>query len=242
MAKYRCQANLFLAEGCKVIEELLLSTWQAECLLILEDKLKHLEIWLGSIAPKIPTYILSRSDWGRLSQDETPEGAMAVARRPDQPTVHDALTRGKDHLLLLHEVSNPNNLGAVLRTARWFGFQTVALSEGSVDVTHPKVVRTAMGSLFYLDVLDGLDFKIVLPDVTKYCQLIGTDPRRGLSPHGCAGRTALVFGSESHGLPEKLLEMTTECWRIPGGEKTDSLSLPQAAAIMMYACTKTDPH
>ncbi|MGD0276114.1 MAG: RNA methyltransferase, partial [Syntrophales bacterium] len=194
------------------------------------------------ISPVIPTYILPRSDWGRLSQDETPEGAMAVVRRPAQPTMQDVLTRRKEHLLLLHEVSNPNNLGAVLRTARWFGFQMVAISEGSVDVTHPKVVRTAMGSLFYLDVLDGVDFIKILPDVAKYCQLIGTDPRGGIPPHGCTRRTALVFGSESHGLPEKLLEMTTERWCIPGGEKTDSLSLPQAAAIMMYACMKTDAH
>jgi len=57
-------------------------------------------------------------------------------------------------------------------------------------------------------------------------------------PHPCMKRTALLLGSESHGLPEDLLCMTDEQWRIPGTGETDSLSLPQAAAIMMYECTK----
>ncbi len=51
-------------------------------------------------------------------------------------------------------------------------------------------------------------------------------------------RTALLLGNESHGLPETLLKMVDEQWSIPGSSKADSLSLPQAAAIMMYECVK----
>ena len=57
-----------------------------------------------------------------------------------------------------------------------------------------------------------------------------------IAPQDCAG--ALLMGSESHGLPASLLALTDERWRIPGGGGAESLSLPQAAAIMMYECTR----
>mgnify|MGYP001063681279 CR=1 FL=1 len=62
--------------------------------------------------------------------------------------------------------------------------------------------------------------------------------REGLPPHAVRKRAALILGNESHGLPDALLTETDEQWSIPGNGKIDSLSLPQAAAIMMYECVK----
>ena len=62
--------------------------------------------------------------------------------------------------------------------------------------------------------------------------------RRGLAPHVLPKKAALLLGSESHGLPDDLLAMVDEQWSIPGSGKVDSLSLPQAAAIMMYECAR----
>jgi TrmH family RNA methyltransferase len=139
-------------------------------------------------------------------------------------------------LLLLYRVNNPNNLGALLRTADWFGFRTVLLSAGSVEAMNPKVVRTSMGSLFHLTVVEAVDFERFLPKLRGRFHVVGSDVRKGGPPHPCAVKTALLMGSESHGLPASLLAMIDEWWRIPGGGAAESLSLPQAAAIMMYAC------
>ena len=140
-------------------------------------------------------------------------------------------------LLLLYRVNNPNNLGALLRTADWFGFRTVLISAGSCEATNPKVVRTSMGSLFHLTVAEEVDFETLLPALRGRFRLVGSDPEKGIPPHPCAPATALLLGSESHGLPQSLLALTDERWRIPGGG-AESLSLPQAAAIMMYECTR----
>ncbi len=135
-------------------------------------------------------------------------------------------------------MNNPNNLGALLRTADWFGFRTVLLSDGSCEATNPKVVRTSMGSLFHLTVVEDVDFEQLLPRLRGRFQVVGSEVREGISPHPCAAGTALLMGSESHGLPAELLALTDERWRIPGKGGVESLSLPQAAAIMMYECTR----
>jgi TrmH family RNA methyltransferase len=236
-ARVRKREKLFLAEGAKVVKDLLKSAWEAKALLILSGKEDHFADLASAVSGKIDVYRLDEKEWNRLSQDKNPEGIMAVASVPAMPAGDNLQAVRSDRLLLLHEINNPGNLGALLRTADWFGFKTVFLSAGSVDFTHPKVVRTAMGSLFHLTLITDVDFVTTLPDLGRSFRLLGSDVHSGILPHPCNGRTALLLGSESHGLPQHLLDLADECWRIPGSSDAESLSLPQAAAIMMYACT-----
>jgi TrmH family RNA methyltransferase len=237
-ARVRKQEKLFLAEGAKVVKDLLQSDWKAKALLILSGKEEHFADVASAMSGEIDAYRLNEKEWHRLSQDKNPEGIMAVVSIPAMVSIDDPPAVRSDRLLLLHEINNPNNLGALLRTADWFGFKTVLLSAGSVDYTHSKVVRTAMGSIFHLTLIAGVDFATMLPGFKASFRLVGSDVRNGVTPHFCSGKTALLLGSESHGLPQHLLDLTDERWRIPGAGDAESLSLPQAAAIMMYACTK----
>jgi len=236
-ARIRKQERLFLAEGDKVVKDLLQSAWETKALLILSGQEDRFAETVSAVSGKIDLYRLEEKDWSRLSQDKTPEGIIAVASVPAMPAGDDLQAVRSDRLLLLHEINNPNNLGALLRTADWFGFKTVMLSFGSVDFTHPKVVRTAMGSLFHLTLIADVDFAAILPGFKASFRLVGSDVHSGVLPHPCAGRTALLMGSESHGLPQQLLDLADERWHIPGAGNAQSLSLPQAAAVMMYACT-----
>jgi TrmH family RNA methyltransferase len=237
MEKYRRQAGLFLVEGVKVIGELLRSGRPLEALLVNEENAGRREALLAEVPREVGIYSLSNREWGALSQDSAPEGVMAVAVMP-KPSEPDIVLEARGPLLLLHRVSNPSNLGALLRTADWFGFRRVCLSAGSVEATNPKVVRTSMGSLFRLTVVEDVDFEQLLPRLRGRFRVVGSEVREGISPHPCAVGTALLMGSESHGLPAELLTLTDERWRIPGKGEMDSLSLPQAAAVMMYECTR----
>lgn len=239
MAKFRHREGLFLAEGVKVVQELLKSAYDTAALLILEEKKEHLGAFL-SILPDIEIYSLKKSEWKRLSQDKEPEGIMALARVPRFEKFLPVLEQGKDHLLLLYEVNNPNNLGAIMRTAHWFGIKTVMLSTNSVDFTNPKVVRSSMGSLFHLTIIPEVDFAEVMPEFREHYFLVGSTVQNGISPHGCAQKTALLLGSESHGLPKELISLTAEQWCAPGIGGAESLSLPHAAAIMLYEMTKKE--
>ncbi len=236
-AASRHQAGLFLAEGCKVVQELLKSNWKTVTLLVMEEKKKQWEVLLSTAPEEVAVYDLTAAQWEKISQDKNPEGIMAVAALV--PRTGHSLLPASGHVILAYRTNNPNNLGALMRTAHWFGFGTILLSTDCVDFANPKVVRASMGSLFDLNILSDLDFATVIPALKGHYLLIAGDVTMGVKPHPCAQPTALLLGSESHGLPDELLAMADESWSIPGAGTAESLSLPQAAAVMMYEIVKT---
>ena len=237
-AKARQEEGIFLAEGVKVVEELLLSDWRIEALLIMPEKVKYWERLSLNTGKEFPIYQLTRSQWQKIGQDREPEGIMAVAGIKKAPYFSSWLTETSGNILILHDINNPRNLGALTRSARWFGFAGIILGANSADFTNPKAVRTSMGSVFQLTIIPDIDLSAVLPEIKKNFFLIGSDVREGLLPHPVQKKAALLLGNESHGLPEAILRMTDEQWSILGSGTADSLSLPQAAAIMMYECVK----
>ncbi|MRR16540.1 MAG: RNA methyltransferase [Deltaproteobacteria bacterium] len=239
-AKFRRDDGSFLAEGIKVVEELLKSAWPIEALLVLPEKNRYWEELVGPVKDRHPVYPLTRSQWKKLSQDKEPEGLIAIVKNKKPPSFPEWLKSAEGHVLIGYQISNPQNLGALMRSAYWFGFGDLLLGGGSVDWQHPKVIRASMGALFHLRILADVDIAAALPAIRKNYVVIGSDVRQGLAPHPLAPRGALLVGSESHGLPADLLEQSSERWRISGNGRSDSLSLPQAAAIMMYEMTKKE--
>ena len=237
-AKVRQEEGIFLAEGIKVMEELLNSAWQVKAFLVMPEKINYWEKLSFSATKDIPIYRLTRAQWQKIGQDREPEGIMAVVEIKPAPTLSLWLLKTPGNILILHEINNPRNLGALMRSAHWFGFTGIILSTNSADYTHPKAVRASMGSLFHLTIIPEVDLSAALPGIKNSFFLIGSDVREGLLPHPVPKKVALLLGNESHGLPEALLKMADEQWSITGNSKADSLSLPQAAAIMMYECVK----
>lgn len=240
MAKYRREESAFLAEGAKVVQELFRSPWEAASVMVMEGHEGRWETILGSLPYRVDTYLLTEGEWRGITQDKEPEGIMAQVVLPD-PLKAGVQTGAIDgHLLLTYAIRNPNNLGALLRTAHWFGIQTVMISRDSVDVTHPKVVRSSMGSLFHLNILDEMDFPALLSSLKDSHVIIGTNAAQGIYPHALPKPAALIMGNESHGLPASINAFADECWRVPGIGGAESLSLPQAAAVMIYELTKPE--
>lgn len=236
--KFRRAEGMFLAEGVKVVEELLKSHWEVEAILVLPEKIQYWEKLAVPGQEKISFYQLTWPEWKKLSQDKEPEGIMAVVRNQKQASLSSFLRSDTGHILILHEINNPGNLGALMRSAHWFGFCGLILGHNSVDWTNPKVIRASMGSIFHLAVWADMDLSAVLSEIRKYYDVIGSDVRTGVLPHPLTKKTALLLGNESHGLPDNLLGQVGARWRISGNSQSDSLSLPQAAAIMMYEMSK----
>lgn len=236
--KVRQEEGMFLAEGVKVVEELLKSGWSIKALLVMPEKIKFWQKLALSVERDIPTYQLKRTQWEKIGQDREPEGIMALVEIKKPPQFSSWLTKDSGNVLILHEINNPLNLGALVRSAQWFGFNGIILSSNSVDFTNPKAVRASMGSIFHLTIIPEIDLTAGLPEIKKHCFVIGSDAYKGVMPHPVQKRAAILLGNESHGLPEVFLKIADEKWNITGNSKADSLSLPQAAAIMMYECTK----
>lgn len=239
-AKVRQEERFFLAEGVKVIEELFASNWQIQAILVLPEKSKNWEKLLARVTTNnFPIYRLTRPQWQKIGQDREPEGIMAVVSVREGDSFDAWLAATPGNVLILHEINNPRNLGALMRSAYWFGFKSIILSSNSADYTNPKAVRASMGSLFHLTIITDVDLPKALPEIKKTYRLIGSHVREGSLPHTTGEKVALLLGNESHGLPDNLLASVDERWCIPGNAQADSLSLPQAAAIMMYECAKS---
>lgn len=174
-----------------------------------------------------------------LAGTVTPQGVVGVARLAS-PAVTDVLAAA-DLAVVLVGASDPGNLGTILRTADAAGTDAVVVCSGSVDPHNPKAVRASAGSLFHLPVARGLDPHRAV----EACRTAGLRPiavdGRGEVTHTEAdltGRSALLFGSEAHGLDEGLLAACDARVRVPIHGGAESLNLAAAAAVVLYEAAR----
>ena len=143
----RDEEHLFIAEGDKLITEIIASGWKIRHLYALEG---HFEGRAEQISPK---------EMERLSQLKTASSSLAVVEQPRHKT---AATASAEHLsLALDGVQNPGNLGTIIRLADWFGVEDIFCSEDTADCFNPKVVQATMGAILrvrvhYLPLADFL--------------------------------------------------------------------------------------
>lgn len=172
-----------------------------------------------------------------MADAETPQGVLAVVR--DTPiSLEQVLAADPRLLVLLAHVRDPGNLGTVIRAADAMGADAVLVSEASVDVLSPKVVRSSAGSLFHLLVVRDLPVAATLQALTGHgIRTLAADGHgTTLLPEAdLRGPHAWVLGNEAWGLPEELRRACDDVVRVPIHERVESLNLAMAATICLYA-------
>jgi TrmH family RNA methyltransferase len=176
-----------------------------------------------------PVFEVARGVIGRVATTVTPTPVLAVAPRRDVPLT--AVAGGVTFAVVLAGLGDPGNVGTILRSAEAAGADAVVLTEGSVDVFNPKVVRAAAGALFHVpvvvDVPLGQLASLAVP-------LLGTVATGGV-PYDAAPLDrpcALVLGSEAHGLPDGLA--LDGLVSIPHAGRAESLNVAMAATVLCF--------
>lgn len=243
--KSRQNNRKFVVEGLKGVAEAWASGWTVESVYATSDQSVP-EGW-GAITVPV-------KDMGRMSTMKTPPGVLAVVHmregREDAPDPSVAASLPLDFpqiSLALDGLSDPGNLGTILRTADWFGIRDLWVSPDTVDAFNPKVVQSTMGAIFRMRVwpVDLVEF-------------LNGAREQGVSVHGLdlKGRSIwdegdirsgspriAVVGSESHGLSDAVKAACTELVHIPGGGAGESLNASIAAGICMAAWQRhAKPH
>lgn len=162
----------------------------------------------------------------RLSGTKSPQGPVAVIDIPERP-----LDPSRS-VLVAWQISDPGNLGTMIRTAAAFGLD-VAVSEGSVDVWSPKVLRAAAGGHFHTNLAEISDPAQI--DAVRVATVVKGGEPLGKLP---AGRLALLIGSEAHGLPGHIVDAADLRVTIPMPGPTESLNSAVAAAILIFVATR----
>lgn len=170
-----------------------------------------------------------------MSDTESPQGLLAVVATRTA-TLDEVLAADPRLVVLLSNVRDPGNAGTVIRGADAFGADAVLLTEGSVDVFSPKVVRSTAGSIFHLPVVTGLDVDATLDALARHgIRLFAADGAGDtLLPDVDVGLPhAWVMGNEAWGLPEPIRARCDDVVRVPIHERVESLNLAMAATICL---------
>ncbi|MBO5408296.1 MAG: RNA methyltransferase [Clostridia bacterium] len=180
-------------------------------------------------------YLVTKEVMKELSDTDTPQGIVAVFKIPKEREITSS------EVLLLNGVSDPGNMGTILRTALAAGFRDVIVDEKCADVYSPKVIRSAMSAVFSLNILRVKSLKEQISDLKQMgysvCGAALTPLAKSIYDTDFSGKIALLFGSESNGIEEALLQMADKLYIIPMDSEIESLNVAVAAGISMYEIT-----
>ncbi|WP_138752829.1 TrmH family RNA methyltransferase [Paenibacillus sinopodophylli] len=165
---------------------------------------------------------------------DTPPPVFAILSKLSYD--QSALYRKGGLVVVLDGVRDPGNAGTIIRSADAVGADAVILGKGCVDLYNPKTVRSTMGSIFHLPIIEA-DLKELLPQAkAKGMKLVGTSLQ---AKHTCYGYdwtqgTWLLMGSESEGLSPAVRELMDEAVIIPMTGQAESLNVAMAATVLLY--------
>lgn len=236
--------NLIFVEGLRLAEEALRSGLEIKEVFIAESFTKNErgKQFLDRISErKILTVEVSESALASLVDTKNSQGVVLIVAKPKSGKfkIEASLAeiRQIPLVVLLHQINNPSNLGAILRTAEAVDAAGVILTKDSADVFSPKSLRGAMGAAFRLPLwkdanfFEALDWAFKLNLITaaadvkaekSYLEIDWNAPR------------LLIFGSEAHGLSEKEMTEVDETFKIPMENAVESLNLAVSCGVILF--------
>ena len=219
--KYRKQAQLFFAEGVKVVQELLHSNFE------LQELFTTKQDFLSVSKDKL--HAISEAELKKISALATPNSCLAVFKIPKAKE-----TKESGLILALDDVRDPGNLGTIIRLCDWFGIETLFCSEETVDIYNPKVVQATMGSISRVNVVYGdLENFLVKTKLTVFGTFMDG---KNIYQESLPNDGVIVMGNEANGISEAVEKLVTDRIAIPRFgdlQITESLNVATATAIIL---------
>ena len=217
--KYREKTGLFVAEGKKIVMELL------------KANINFIYVFTTKKNSDIDSLIISKKDMSSLTHFKNGSDYLGVFVKPS--VNHKMLNKNKT-LIALDEISDPGNLGTIIRTCDWFGVNHIICSKNSVDCYNPKVIQASMGSIsrvfcHYLDItkfINKNNYKIYVTNLNS----------KSIYETHFEKKSILVFGSEANGVSDILSKLSDEKISIPKYNKNkniDSLNVASSVSIVL---------
>ena len=226
----RIESGRFFAEGSQSLRVLSKKQYWLENIYLTENFMVANQALVSEFKPNLIEEVTDEQIQ-RMADANTPQGAMAICRLPTkEPSVTG------NPLVMLEQVSDPGNLGTIIRTADASGAGTILVGLGSADAFSPKVVRSSAGSIFNVDLMQNLDMESAIEQVKSFGYQVfaadssGVDFRQG----DFSSKHAWLLGNEAHGLESELLARSDKTFSLPLAGEAESLNLSVAAGILLY--------
>jgi RNA methyltransferase, TrmH family len=237
-ASVRRRERVFLAEGVRLVRDALQCGQQATYVFhdpsLLQQTVEGSLLLADLPGWSTELYEVGERVLGVVAETETPAGVVAVLKRPDPLDLSSVVQRPFG--VILDSLSDPGNVGTIIRTAAAAGVDYILATSGTVDLYAPKVVRAGMGGHFRVPLADSLNWNGLRQQISGIT-LIACDisARRSVYEMSWPTPAALVIGSEARGLSEEAISVVETGIRIPMRPGVESLNASVAAAIVIYA-------
>lgn len=237
--KYRQEENKFIVEGKKSVFEGLNSNYYCEIIFITSkfaDESKDIVSRLSKVKKKFIS--LKQKEFEKISDTETPQGIAAVFQKLK---LRVSQTSFKDDklIVMLDNISDPGNLGTIIRNCDWFGIKNILLSESTVDYTNPKVIRSSMGSVFHVNIYEDVKVNLLNKLKENNFELLCADTQgENIFTYKSDKKKILILSSESHGPSKELEQISDKKICIPKIGHAESLNVASASAVLLAVLTK----
>jgi len=217
--KYRDETNLFIIEGTNLINEAYKNGYLKE-LIILKGKMLPIDV---------DTYYVTQDILKKISTLDNPPTMIGICNKKEEKELGNKI-------LVLDDISDPGNLGTIIRSACAFNVDTVVLSENTVDLYNPKVIRATQGMIFNINIIKkNLNNFISLLKSSNY-KIYGTDVDGGVNVKSLKeyGKVCIIIGNEGNGVSDNIKKLCDKHIYINMNEKCESLNVGVAASIILY--------
>lgn len=233
--KYRDQSNEYVIEGIKLVEEAINENAKIKQIVICEECTKTQEIskkLMYEIASFDCIYV-TENVFNSITEVKNPQGILAVIERRNS---ENEINYNEDIIVALDGIQDPGNLGTILRTVDSIGLKQILVSKETADVYNPKVVRSTMGAIFRVKVIECDNLEKTLKEIKKYkYEIVVTSLQTNESIYDIKyNKKIIVIGNEANGVSKEIQEMSDKKVKIPMLGKTESLNASVATGVVLY--------
>ena len=231
--KYRLISNMFLVEGFRFTEEALESDFEVVHIFISakgESKFESSSV-KNKLQENTKVYSLSDSLFKGICDTDNPQGIIAVVRNKPVEIKYD-----HGFYMLADKIQDPGNMGTIIRTAHAAGALGVIITKGTVDIYNEKTLRSTMGSIFKIPVIEDKDLSLVqkLRDSGFKLVTSSLDTDKNFYDIDLKEKVIISVGNEGNGISAEVYEISDFKIKIPMPGGAESLNAAVAASIMMY--------
>ncbi len=233
--KERDISNEYIIEGVKLIDEAINENANIKKIILCDDceKTESISKDLMYEIAKYDCVYVKDNIFKLITEVNTPQGVLAVVEKNN---VKKEINYNEDIIVALDDVQDPGNLGTILRTVDSVGLTQILVSKKTADVYNPKVVRSTMGAIFRVRIIECDDLKETLKQVKKHkFKVVVTSLQTENTIYDINYRKkAIIIGNEANGVEEEIQNMADEKIKIPMIGKTESLNASVATGIVLY--------
>ncbi|NLZ93092.1 MAG: RNA methyltransferase [Firmicutes bacterium] len=237
--KYREELGLIPLEGQRIVGDVIKRGIFPEFILLRADIALSQLPFSGLLPADTVVYSVENKIFDRIAFTKTPQGVLAVCKRPRLP-LSAVFAKKPAFILVADSIQDPGNLGTMIRSAAAAGAGGVVLLPGTVDATNPKAMRASMGAYFALPVVEATFAELQQALQLHGIDLVLADKSAALdyNDFDWTQPVAVVIGNEGSGISQKVKEAATTMVMIPMQQAVESLNAAIAMSVLFFEASR----